>query len=173
MNSKDLQNILDSFIEVNIDPDKFLIVKETLTRLGVSPRNKKVLYQSCHLLAMNGKNYITHFKELFLLDGKESTLDETDCHRRNQIAKLLQDWNLLKIVNPSRFPVEDYYIKMLKIVSASDKVNWNLVPKYHLGSFNPDHKPYNASLSSSSNKKEEVKEVNGNIDPFWKNKGII
>lgn len=134
MNSTETQEILDTFIEVELPSDKFLVVKETLTRIGVCSRNKPVLYQSCHILSMNNKYYITHFKELFLLDDKESTMDQFDINRRNQIAKLLQDWGLVRIVNPSKFPVEEYFIKMIKIVAAKDKPDWKLVPKYHLGS---------------------------------------
>lgn len=132
---KTQDSFLNNFIEVEIDPNKFLIIKETLTRIGVCPRNKNVLYQSCHILSKNNKYYITHFKELFLLDGKESTMDEIDESRRNQIAKLLEDWGLLKIIHPERFKVEDHYMKMIKIVSAKDKGNWKFVQKFHLGQF--------------------------------------
>ena len=161
MSPTEIQKILDNFIEVELAPDKFLVVKETLSRIGVCPRNKPVLYQSCHILSMNGKYYITHFKELFLLDGKESSLDEMDAHRRNQIAKLLQDWNLVKIVHPERFPVEDHYMKMLKIISSKEKQEWKLVPKYHLGTRSPSR---NSSSSSNYNSSKD------NNEEIWTNK---
>ena len=156
VNSKETQQILDTFIEVELPSDKFLVVKETLTRIGVCSRNKPVLYQSCHILSLHNKYYITHFKELFLLDDKESTLDQFDINRRNQIAKLLQDWGLVRIINPGKFPVEEYFIKMIKIVSSKDKDNWDLVPKYHLGS--------KSSFSSKENNKRTDKK-----DDLWTN----
>lgn len=128
-------SILDQFLEVELPSEQnFLIIKETLTRMGVTPKNKKILYQSCHILNTNSKFYIVHFKELFLLEGKESSLEEIDIFRRNEIAKLLEDWNLLRIKNPDKFPTEDKYIKLIKIVSANDRHfnDWKLVPKYHL-----------------------------------------
>jgi len=155
MNVNELQSILDTFLEVKVEPSKTLIVKETLTRLGVSPRGKTILYQSCHLLSLYGKTYITHFKELFLLDGKESTLDETDKNRRNQIAKLLEDWGLLTIASPDKFPVQDHYMKLLKIVSSKEKSHWRLVAKYHLGFYNPNHKPYSSLASVFDNHDDE------------------
>lgn len=130
-------DILDTFIEVNLlHPENFLIVKETLTRIGISPRDKKQLYQTCHILNVQGRNFIVHFKELFLLDGKESSLDETDIHRRNQIAKLLQDWKLLSIKHPEKYPVQDHFMKLVKIISSNDPDfdNWQLIPKYHIRS---------------------------------------
>lgn len=140
----DLESILDNFIEVKLEPSKFLVIRETLQRIGVSPKSKNVLYQSCHILSMNNKYYIVHFKELFLLDGKESSLDELDKQRRNQIAKLLQDWGLLEICHPERFPVLDFFMKMIKIVSAKDKLEWKLVTKYHLGNKNSRSRSYNS-----------------------------
>ncbi len=130
-------DLFEALLEVNIlYPENFLIIKETLTRIGISPRDKKQLYQTCHILNARRKNYIVHFKELFLLEGKQSTLDETDIHRRNQIAKLLQDWNLLTIKHPDKFPVEDHFMKLVKIISSNDPdfPNWELIPKYHIRS---------------------------------------
>lgn len=129
-------NFLDSFIEVDIQEDKFLIIKETLTRIGVCPKTVKkdpVLYQSCHILSYDNKYYIVHFKELFLLFGKEALMDELDYYRRNQIAKLLQDWDLLKIKNMDKLYLEDRFMKLIKIISSEEKDKWNLVPKFHLG----------------------------------------
>ena len=127
---------LNSFIEVEITDNKFPLIKETLTRIGVCPkqvRSDPVLYQSCHILSMQNRYFIVHFKELFLLDGKESSMDELDYYRRNQVAKLLADWNLLKIKYPERLYLEDKFMKLIKITPASDKENWTLVSKYHIG----------------------------------------
>ena len=110
-------NLLD-FVEVTLEQsDDFLKVKETLTRIGVSSRKEKVLYQSCHILHKQGQYYIVHFKELFDLDGKPSNLSENDIQRRNAIAKLLQDWGLVKIVNPKIMENNIAPIHQIKIIS--------------------------------------------------------
>lgn len=124
-------------IEVYLEtPDDFLKVKETLSRIGVeSKREPNVLYQSCHILHKRGKYYIVHFKEMFLLDGKPSTLTLDDLARRNTISVLLSDWGLLKIVNTDNAtPVSD--LKQIKIIAHKDKKDWELRPKYSIGKIN-------------------------------------
>ena len=124
---------LAKFIEVTLnEQDDFLKVRETLTRIGVSSRKEKVLYQSCHILHKQGKYYITHFKELFALDGLPTNLAEEDIARRNKIALLLQEWCLVKIVRPTQAdPACE--INQIKIISHSEKKDWLLEPKYHIG----------------------------------------
>ena len=120
-------------VEVKLNqPDDFLKVRETLTRIGVASRSENKLYQSCHILHKQGRYYIVHFKELFLLDGKESNLSENDVQRRNKITKLLSDWGLLNIVDDQM--VEDLSsISQIKIIPHRDKANWELIPKYSIG----------------------------------------
>ena len=120
-------------LEVTIkQPDDFLKVRETLTRIGVASRKDKTLYQSCHILHKQGKYYITHFKELFALDGKKSTLVENDIQRRNTIALLLQDWNLIEVVNTNM--VENKApLSQIKVLPFKEKNEWNLVAKYNIG----------------------------------------
>lgn len=114
------------------DPENFLKIKETLSRIGVASKKDNTLYQSCHILHKQGRYFITHFKELFALDGKEADFMDNDLERRNTIAKLLQDWGLLKIASPineeSLAP-----LSQIKIISYKEKENWNLVPKYNIG----------------------------------------
>ena len=121
-------------IEVRLkQPDDFLKVRETLTRIGVASRNENKLYQSCHILHKQGRYYIVHFKELFLLDGKESNFSDNDVQRRNKITKLLSDWGLVEIVNETL--VEDASsISQIKIIPYKEKGEWELVPKYSIGS---------------------------------------
>ena len=120
-------------LEVTIkQPDDFLKVRETLTRIGVASRKDKTLFQSCHILHKQGKYYITHFKELFALDGKNSTLTENDIQRRNTIALLLQDWNLIEVVNTSM--VENKApLSQIKVLPFKEKNEWTLEPKYNIG----------------------------------------
>ena len=120
-------------LEVTIkQPDDFLKVRETLTRIGVASRKDKTLFQSCHILHKQGKYYITHFKELFALDGKNSTLTENDIQRRNTIALLLQDWNLIEVVNATM--VENKApLSQIKVLPFKEKNEWNLVAKYNIG----------------------------------------
>ena len=127
-------------LEVTIkQPDDFLKVRETLTRIGVASRKDKTLYQSCHILHKQGKYYITHFKELFALDGKNSTLTENDIQRRNTIALLLQDWNLIDVVNTSL--VENKApLSQIKVLPFKEKNEWNLVAKYNIGKKPEDSK---------------------------------
>jgi len=127
-------------LEVTIkQPDDFLKVRETLTRIGVASRKDKTLFQSCHILHKQGKYYITHFKELFALDGKNSTLTENDIQRRNTIALLLQDWNLIEVVNTSL--VENKApLSQIKVLPFKEKSEWNMVAKYNIGKKPEDSK---------------------------------
>tara|TARA_Y100001970_G_C13720478_1_gene596367 strand:- start:101 stop:496 length:396 start_codon:yes stop_codon:yes gene_type:complete len=121
-------------VEVTLkQPDDFLKVRETLTRIGVASRNEKRLYQSCHILHKQGKYYIVHFKELFLLDGKHSDFSENDMNRRNRITKLLADWGLVEVVNEEMI-VEASSVSQIKILPHKEKAEWELVPKYSIGS---------------------------------------
>lgn len=125
---------LASFVEVKLkEQDDFLKVRETLTRIGVSSRKEKVLYQSCHILHKRGQYYIVHFKELFALDGKESSITDNDIERRNAIAKLLSDWGLVEIVNPDIMKDKIAPIHQIKIISYRDKDEWQLISKYNIG----------------------------------------
>ena len=121
-------------VEIKLNqPDDFLKVRETLTRIGVASRNENKLYQSCHILHKQGKYYIVHFKELFLLDGKNSDFSDNDMQRRNRITKLLSDWGLVTIMNEEM--VEDASsISQIKILPHKEKAQWELVPKYSIGS---------------------------------------
>ncbi len=131
-------------LEVTIkQPDDFLKVRETLTRIGVASRKDKTLFQSCHILHKQGKYYITHFKELFALDGKKSTLSDNDIQRRNTIALLLQDWNLIDISEKTR--TEDKApLSQIKVLPFKEKSEWNLVAKYNIGK-KPEDSNNNAS----------------------------
>lgn len=121
-------------VEVRLkQPDDFLKVRETLTRIGVASRAEKKLYQSCHILHKQGKYYITHFKELFLLDGKTANFSDNDIQRRNRIAKLLEDWGLVEVVN-SELIEEVAPIGEIKILPHKEKKEWHLLAKYTIGS---------------------------------------
>jgi hypothetical protein len=125
---------IEDMIEVTLNAkDDFLKVRETLTRIGVASKKEKLLYQSCHILHKQGKYYIVHFKELFALDGKPTDITDNDLARRNTIALLLQDWGLLKLVNPKK--VEDLQVGLsqIKIIGFREKDDWELVPKYNIG----------------------------------------
>ena len=112
------------------EPDYFLKIRETLSRIGVASRKERKLYQSCHILHKQGKYYIVHFKELFALDGKETNLSENDIARRNTIAKLLNDWNLVE-VKGSMEPAAP--LSQIKILAFKDKDEWTLETKYNIG----------------------------------------
>lgn len=114
------------------DPENFLKVKETLSRIGVASKKDNTLYQSCHILHKQGRYFITHFKELFALDGKAADFSDNDLARRNTIAKLLQEWGLIKIVNEAD-SLEFAPLSQVKIISYKEKKEWNLVPKYNIG----------------------------------------
>mgnify|MGYP001215125646 FL=1 len=122
-----------SMLEVTLnEPDDFLKVRETLTRIGVASRKDNKLYQSCHILHKQGRYFIVHFKELFLLDGKKSNLEENDIARRNTIATLMSDWGLVTI--EGRGKVEPLApLRQIKIIPFKEKNNWELCPKYNIG----------------------------------------
>jgi len=113
--------------------DSFLKVKETLTRIGISSRKEKKLYQSCHILHKKGRYAILHFKELFILDGKHNTLTEEDISRRNTIVNLLEEWELVKIVDPSKTKDPVASLNQIKIISFKEKSDWDLTVKYNIG----------------------------------------
>jgi hypothetical protein len=115
-----------------IQPDDFLKVRETLTRIGVASRKDKILYQSCHILHKQGKYYIVHFKELFALDEKQADLSDNDLERRNTIAKLLSDWGLVKIIDSTKF-TELAPLSQIKVIAHKDKHEWDLQTKYNIG----------------------------------------
>jgi hypothetical protein len=116
------------------DKDDFLKVRETLTRIGISSKKEKILYQSCHILHKQGKYYIVHFKEMFALDGKPTDISENDLSRRNAIAKLLKDWELIKIVNLESIETPPpIFLSQIKIISHKEKNDWQLIPKYNIG----------------------------------------
>jgi hypothetical protein len=131
---------LAKFIEVTLnEQDDFLKVRETLTRIGVSSRKEKVLYQSCHILHKQGKYYIVHFKELFALDGKPSNISENDIQRRNAIANLLEEWGLVKILNPKLMEDNIAPLHQVKIISFKEKDEWDLITKYNIGKKSQDY----------------------------------
>jgi|TARA_A200000159_G_scaffold106634_1_gene99398 hypothetical protein len=114
------------------EPDDFLKVRETLTRIGVASRKEKKLFQSCHILHKQGRYFIVHFKELFLLDGKKSNLELSDLQRRNSIATLLSDWGLIQIVD-SEIAKDCAPLRQIKIIGFKEKSEWELCPKYNIG----------------------------------------
>ena len=123
----------EQMLEVTLNqPDDFLKIRETLSRIGVASRKDKTLFQSCHILHKQGKYYIVHFKELFALDGKKATLVENDVQRRNTIAVLLQDWNLLNIVKQEA-STNKAPLSQIKIIAFKEKGEWNLQAKYNIG----------------------------------------
>ena len=123
----------DSMLEVTIkQPDDFLKIRETLTRIGVASRKDKTLFQSCHILHKQGKYFITHFKELFALDGKKETLTQNDIQRRNTISILLQDWNLIDIVDKAKSE-DKAPLSQIKVLPFKEKKEWNLSAKYNIG----------------------------------------
>jgi hypothetical protein len=132
----DIENEIEwspsDMLEITLnEPDDFLKVKETLTRIGIASKKEKKLYQSCHILHKQGRYFIVHFKELFLLDGKESNFDKNDLQRRNTIATLLSDWGLI-----SFYKTEDLAcspMNQIKIISYKEKSQWVLTPKYNIG----------------------------------------
>ena len=122
-----------NMLEVTLnEPDDFLKIRETLTRIGVASRKDNKLYQSCHILHKQGRYFIVHFKELFLLDGKKSNLEENDVARRNTIATLMSDWGLLTIEGRDKLePIAP--LRQIKIISFKEKNEWELCPKYNIG----------------------------------------
>jgi hypothetical protein len=121
----------EQMLEVRLnEPDDFLKVRETLSRIGVASRKERKLYQSCHILHKQGRYYIVHFKELFALDGKKTNLTENDIARRNTIAELLKDWGLVDILGTA-LPVAP--LSQIKVLSFREKNDWALEPKYNIG----------------------------------------
>ena len=124
----------DKMVEVSLgEPDDFLKVRETLTRIGVASRKEKKLYQSCHILHKQGRYYIVHFKELFALDGKRANLTINDVQRRNRISQLLADWGLISILNVEQIG-DIAPLNQIKVLSYKDKGDWILETKYNIGS---------------------------------------
>ena len=124
----------DMMVEVTLnEPDDFLKVRETLTRIGVASRKEKKLYQSCHILHKQGRYYITHFKELFALDGKHANLTVNDIQRRNRIIHLLADWGLVTVLNADKI-VDIAPLNQIKVLAYKDKDDWILETKYNIGS---------------------------------------
>ena len=123
----------DQMIEVTLkEPDDFLKVRETLTRIGVASRKEKKIYQSCHILHKQGKYYIVHFKELFALDGKRANLFVNDVQRRNRISQLLSDWGLIEIVDAEKI-ADAAPLSQIKVLSYKDKNDWTLESNYNIG----------------------------------------
>lgn len=129
-----MNTLLDGFVEVSLkEQTDFLKVLETLTRIGIASKKEKKLYQSCHILQKRGKYYIVHFKEMFLLDGKEANFSDEDKGRRNTIVKLLEEWNLLRVVNKDLIQEPQASLKTIKVVKWAEKNDWTLVEKYRIG----------------------------------------
>lgn len=127
-------NIIESLVEVELpSQDSFLKVKETLTRIGVASKKDKILYQSCHILHKQGRYYIVHFKELFILDGKANSLSEEDRARRNTIINLLEEWGLVKSVKPEMTQDPVAPLSQVKVLPYKEKDEWTLTAKYSIG----------------------------------------
>ena len=125
---------LEELIEVKLnEPDDFLKIRETLSRIGIASKKEKTLYQSCHILHKQSKYYLVHFKELFLLDGKKSDFTEEDKARRNTIANLLHEWELLDLADEKKSSSPTATLSQIKIISHKEKGEWNLVAKYTIG----------------------------------------
>ena len=132
--NEDINIEIEDLLEVELEhEDDFLKVKETLTRIGISSRKEKKLYQSCHILHKRGKYYIVHFKELFALDGLPTNIDDNDIARRNTIAKLLEEWELVTRVDLENCEEPMASLGQIKILPFRDKDEWELCPKYHIG----------------------------------------
>lgn len=127
-------SILETFLEVRLDSEEdFLKIKETLTRIGVASRKEKKLYQSCHILHKQGRYYVVHFKELFALDGKVTDFSDEDRGRRNTIAQLLEDWNLVEIMVRDESFENKVPMSQIKIITHKEKKEWLLEAKYTIG----------------------------------------
>ena len=133
MSQAEVQWTRDSMVEVKLSqPDDFLKVRETLSRIGVASRKEKKLYQSCHILHKQGRYYIVHFKELFALDGKTANLTQNDVQRRNRITQLLSDWGLISIVNDETI-TDIAPLNQIKVLAYKEKGEWELESKYNIG----------------------------------------
>ena len=131
------EEIVKGLVEVTFpEKDDFLKIRETLSRIGVASRKDKELFQSCHILHKRGKYYITHFKELFKLDGKPSNIDESDIARRNTIVSLLEQWKLVSVVNKTQIEDPKAPLSQIKIIPFREKSEWKLTTKYSIGSQN-------------------------------------
>ena len=125
---------IEDMLEISFkENDDFLKIRETLTRIGVASRKDKTLYQSCHILHKRGKYYLVHFKELFALDGKESSITENDLARRNSIARLLDEWDLLSILDEEQSSSPLAPMSQIKVLPHKEKDEWNLIAKYNIG----------------------------------------
>ncbi len=131
---KAVQLDIDDLVEIELEEDDdFLKVRETLTRIGVSSRKEKTLFQSCHILHKKGKYYIVHFKELFALDGKPTNINDNDLARRNTITNLLAEWGLVSLTNSQKTNEPTVSLNQIKIISHRDKGDWDLQAKYNIG----------------------------------------
>lgn len=130
-----MENIFEGLgVEITLKSEEdFLKVKETLTRIGVSSKTEKKLYQSCHILHKRGRYAIIHFKEMFVLDGLDSDISEDDLGRRNTIVKLLVEWELVNVIDPKQYEQPQLSLARLKIIPHKEKKEWTLIPKYHIG----------------------------------------
>lgn len=127
-------SVVDTLVEVRLkNAEDFLKIKETLSRIGVASKKDKILYQSCHILHKQGRYYITHFKELFLLDGKTSDFDDNDRGRRNTIVDLLEEWGLLEVISKDKVEAPKSPLSQIKIIAFKEKDEWQLIPKYTIG----------------------------------------
>jgi hypothetical protein len=127
-------NLVDRLVEVNLpNEESFLKVKETLTRIGIASKKEQKLYQSCHILHKQGKYYIVHFKELFMLDGKTNDFSEEDKARRNTIVALLEEWELIKAVDAAMIAEPKAPLSQIKILPHKEKGEWELIAKYSIG----------------------------------------
>ena len=138
---------IDSLVEIKLkQPDDFLKVKETLTRIGVASKKAKILYQSCHILHKQARYYILHFKELFMLDGKPSNFSDKDAERRNTKVNLLEEWDLVQKVDNDNINEDDVVpINQVKIISFKKKDEWELVAKYNIGNKKNDDTKFESS----------------------------
>jgi len=150
----------ESMLEITLaQPDDFLKVRETLSRVGVASRKDKTLYQSCHILHKQGKYYIVHFKELFALDGKDSTITQNDIERRNTIAGLLQDWSLLAIVKNEEAE-KKAPLSQIKVLAFKEKSEWNLQAKYNIGKKpEEDNESVKKPEENNESESQEVPEI--------------
>jgi hypothetical protein len=138
----------EQMLEVKLkEPDDFLKIRETLTRIGVASRKERKIFQSCHILHKQGRYFIVHFKELFALDGKQSSISVNDIERRNTISQLLSDWGLVELVNPVENKAP---LSQIKVLPFKEKSEWILEPKYNIGK-----KPSDGEIENETTKKEE------------------
>lgn len=127
------EDSVDKMCEVRINNEDFLKIKETLTRIGIPSAGEKKITNTCHILHKRGKYYIVHFKEMFLLDGKYANITEVDYSRRNKIATILEEWDLLDLVDDSQRVPEQFHVAGIKIIPYSEKKDWTIVQKYDVG----------------------------------------